>query len=96
MSTTSHGSLPEAKTGVIKQIDVAAGNNKGLRIYLKDVPFVCGSSESYAYLNETASNYQTYLSVLLAAKMSKTPIRIYPVADSDGNCIINYLILLEN
>lgn len=95
LSTPSHAELYSSKTGLIKQIDVAAGNNRGFRVFLKDTPFECGSGQTYAYLNESASNYNTYVSVILAAKMSKTPIRIYNVAGSDNNCLITYLIMLD-
>ena len=86
----------EAKTGYIEQIDVAAGNNLGFRVLLKGVDFECGNKDTrQAYLNDTDSNYETFTSVLLAAKMSKTKVRIYTVAGVSQNCRIHYVIMLD-
>jgi len=53
--------------GKIKQIDVNSGENFGLSVYLKNTPKMCGSEHTSAYLNESESNYNTYLQVLLMA-----------------------------
>ncbi|XOV77760.1 MAG: hypothetical protein ACFHVJ_12475 [Aestuariibacter sp.] len=91
----STGAPYDPKTGYIQQIDVSAGENMGFRVLLKDVDFECGSGSRQAYINESYSNYDTFTSVLLAAKMSKTKVRIYNAEGTSQHCKIIYVILLD-
>ena len=90
-----HSELYSPKTGLIRQIDVSVSDNRNFRVFLKDVPFECGSGETYAYIDNTANNFDTFLSVILAAKMANKPIRLYNQAGIQNNCVITYLILPE-
>ena len=89
------GALYDQKTGYISQLDVSTANNLAFRVYLKEVPFECGSGSSFAYINESDSNYQTFVSVLLAARMSKSKVRIYTREGANQNCLIHYVIVLD-
>lgn len=95
LSFSSAGAAYDPKTGYIQQIDVSAGNNLGFRVLLKDADFECGNGSRQAYLNDTDSNYDTFTSVLLAARMGKVKVRIYNVEGVSQNCRINYVILLD-
>ena len=95
LSFFSSGATYDPKTGYIQQIDVTSGNNLGFRILLKGVDFECGNGSRQAYLNESDSNYQTFVSVLLAARMAKAKVRIYNAEGASQNCKITYVILLD-
>jgi hypothetical protein len=70
-------SFDAATTGNIYRIEVTDGNNYGLRVALKNLPKLCGNDHNWAYLNDTDSNYKTYVSILLAAKMADKPVTIF-------------------
>ena len=81
-------------TGHIRTIDVTSGNNYGFRVSLEGVPALCGNSHTWAFLNDTDSNYQTYISVLLAAKAAKMTVTLFTTrvnAAPDGYCKIGYI-----
>lgn len=69
------------KTGRVTQLDVTGGNNFGVRIIIEGVDEMCGpGSANFAYLNDTASNYQIYVSALLAARSTGARVTIYTTA----------------
>jgi hypothetical protein len=79
--------------GFISAIDVTGGNNYSLRVSLKDGQKICGE-HTWAYLNESDDNYQSYLSVILAAKMADKKITLYvnkEAASGNGYCHIGYI-----
>lgn len=83
-------------TGKIQNIDVTGGQNYGFRISLVNTPPLCGSGHAWAYLNDTDSNYETFVSVLLAAKLSDRSVTIYTNKETiSGNnyCKIGYIVL---
>jgi len=80
-------------SGKIHTVDVTGGNNHGFRISLDGgtVKF-CGNDYNWAYLNETDSNYQAYVAVLLAAKMAEKIVTIYTNKAGDNEyCHIGYI-----
>jgi len=83
-------------TGEINRIDVTSGNNYGFRVTLNNSPKLCGNEHSWAYLNESDSNYKTYVSVLLAAKMGGVPVHLYVNKETTSGhdfCHIGYIVL---
>lgn len=66
-----------AKTGKIQSIEVTNGGNLGFRVHLVGAPAMCGGEVAWAYLNENESNYNTYVSALLAAYMADKTVVIY-------------------
>lgn len=81
-------------SGNIASIDVTAGNNYGFRVALEGAPALCGNSHTWAFLNESDSNYQTFVSVLLAAKAAKQNVTLYAnrtAGDPIGYCHILYI-----
>jgi len=83
-------------TGEIKTIEVTAGENYGFRVILTGNPQLCGNSHTWAYIKESDSNYQTYVSVLLAAKMGNKKVQLLTTKEtSSGNeyCHIGYMRL---
>jgi hypothetical protein len=98
LATMSNLSFAWAGTvsGTVQMIDVAPGENYGFRVYIKDLPAMCGNSNNWAYINESDSNYKTYVSVILAAKMAGTPVVIFSEKETtSGNnyCHIGYISL---
>lgn len=80
--------------GKINTIDVTGGTNYGFRVSLEGGPALCGNAHTWAFLNETDSNYQTYVSVLLAAKAAKMTVRLYTTrvgSNANGFCQIGYI-----
>ncbi len=82
------------KTGKVGSVDVTGGTNYGFRVVLEGAPKLCGNGHGWAYINEPDSNYQTYVSVLLAAKMAGSTVTIYANQErnsGNGYCHIGYI-----
>ncbi|MDR6985121.1 hypothetical protein J2X32_003778 [Rheinheimera pacifica] len=77
--------------GKIQDIEVTGGGNYGFRVTLEGSPSMCGNANAWAFLNDTDSNYQTYVSVLLAAKAAKMSVTIFSVRRVDGYCHIGHI-----
>lgn len=83
--------------GEVSQIHVTGGNNYGFRIYLEGKPAMCGNEHSWAYINESQSNYHVYVSVLTAAKAAGQTVKVYANRKdgaADGYCRIGYVVVL--
>jgi hypothetical protein len=83
-------------TGKITTVDVAGGANYAFRVTLEGAPTLCNSNHTWAYINTSNSNYQTYVAVLLAAKMSGSTVTIYSnqeQSSGNGYCRIGYISL---
>ncbi len=92
LSCISAQSWASETTGLIERIDVKPANNYGFKVYLTGLPALCGNALSWAYLSEGESNYSTYVSVILAAKMAALPITV--IADEvSGYCHISQITL---
>ena len=81
-------------SGKVEVIDITAESNLGFRVTLiaSNNEFVTQcNSLTWAYLNKSSSNYQAYVSVLLAAKMAQTATTIYTTEDANGFCHIGYI-----
>jgi len=81
-------------SGKISIVDVTGGQNYGFRVSLKNSPKLCGNSYSWAYINQSDSNYQTYVSVLLAAKAMQSTVTIYTTrkgGEANGYCKMGYI-----
>lgn len=83
--------------GIVKSIDVTDNNNYDFRVTLQDSSGVskksCSQTVTWSYINESDSNYSTYVSLLLAAKMAKNDVTIFTTKDSKGYCKIGYVVL---
>lgn len=81
-------------TGNIASIDVTGGNNYGFRVALEGTPALCGNAHTWAFVNESDSNYQTFVAVLLAAKAAKQNVTLFTNKtgnEPDGYCHIGYI-----
>jgi hypothetical protein len=76
--------------GAIAGIDVAAGDNYGFRISLVGLPLLCTGGLSWAYLNDTDSNYKVYVATLLAAKTAGSRVFLWSTTVG-GYCHIGYI-----
>jgi hypothetical protein len=84
-------------TGKVSQIHVTGGNNYGFRITIEGQNSLCGNDNDWAYVNESDSNYKTYVSVLTAAKAAGQTVRILTTrqnGDANGYCHIGYVFIL--
>lgn len=83
-------------SGQINQIDVTAAEGQALRVYIAGVSSMCGNSVSWAYLNESDSNYKVYVAAALAAKAAGDPVIIYTTRDAAGYCKLGYFVVRSN
>lgn len=82
-----------AVNGKVIAVDVTGGSNYGFRIHLKGAPRLCGNDHTWAFINENDSNYNTYVSALLAAKAAQFNVTVYTnrVGGENGYCKIGYI-----
>lgn len=79
--------------GNITQVDVSGASNYAFRVQLGGQK-MCGNSHSWAYINKANDNYEVYVSALLSAKHSGTPVIIYSNKNgTQGYCKIGYVVL---
>lgn len=89
---SSFASWDGTERGEIGTIQVTAGHNFAFRVSFKDPINMCGEgSDDWAFLNEDDSNYQAYISAMLAARFSQTPVRIYTKVSTSGHCRIGHI-----
>lgn len=81
-----------AYSGKVTRIDITSATNYGLRVWLADVPSMCNGGQNWAFLNETDSNYKTYLAAILLAKAQGSSLTVYSTQEG-GFCRIGYLSL---
>ena len=96
LSSTASANWDGVTNGKINGIDVTTGQNYGFRVSLVGAPKLCGSNHGWAYLNQNDSNYQTYVAVLLAAKMADKAVTIFANRESTSGsnyCKIGYVAL---
>ena len=79
-----------AVEGVVSTMSVTGGSNYGLRIYLSGIPALCNGGPSWAFLNDTDSNYKTYAAALMLAKAQGNRVMVY--SNLEGSyCHIGYI-----
>ena|SRR5215469_9798521 len=78
-------------TGSVTRIDVTADGNYGVRVYLGNQVMCGAGTPQWAYLNDSDSNFNVYVSALLAAKADGDTVILYTDIDSSGNCHIGYI-----
>lgn len=83
-------------SGQISQIDVTAAEGQALRVYIDGVSSICGNSISWAYLNESDSNYKVYVAAALAAKAAGDLVTMYTTRDAAGYCKLGYFVVRSN
>lgn len=64
------------KSGKISGLDVTQAQNYGFRVYMDGTP-MCGTTESWAYINKDWDNYQAMVSLLTSAYLSGKTVAIY-------------------
>lgn len=80
------------KSGIIESIDVTGANNYAFRVVLEGAPAMCNGGDKWAFINESDSNYQVYVSVLLAAMAAGYKVTIYSnTVSGTPRCRIGYV-----
>ena len=79
--------------GTVSQVDVTDSGNFGLRVYLSSGVTMCGTSNYWAYLNSTDSNYNTYVAAIVMAKATGAQLTLF-TTQVNGYCHIGYLTLV--
>lgn len=78
-----------AVSGKIVGVDVTAGENYDLRVYL-DSGALCGNANTWAYVNRSNPNYEAYVSMVTYAFASGKNVTVYSTRDVNGYCQIGY------
>ena len=82
------------ESGKVAVLQVTHESNFAFRVTLDTLKPMCGSdTHTWAYLNKSDSNYETYVSALLAAKFAQTPVTVHTNKDASGYCKIGYIAL---
>jgi len=76
--------------GTIATMDVTAGSNYALRVSLTGGATMCTGGPSWAYLNDTDSNYKVYAAALMLAKAQGTRVTVYSLLEN-GYCHIVFI-----
>ncbi|MEX0336619.1 hypothetical protein [Vibrio tubiashii] len=81
--------------GKVGQIHVTGEENYGFRVTLTSGVTLCGNQHTWAYLNKSHSNYDSYVSAFLSAKFAGAHVTIYTNKDggSQGYCRIGYIVV---
>ena len=79
-----------AVVGTIAQIDVTGGSNYGFRIVLNGISTMCNGGASWAFLNDTDSNYKAYVAALMMAKAQGSKVLVYTTLEG-AYCHIGYI-----
>lgn len=92
MSTTPLFAWDGAVTGKVGVMQVTHGENYGFRVHLTSGQQLCGNAHNWAYVNNSDSNYNTYVGVLLTAKTAQHTVTIYSnQKGSNGYCHIGHV-----
>lgn len=82
------------RNGEVGRIQITAANNYGFRVSLVGLPELCGSDTAdWAYVPHDDTNYQSYLSTLLAAKFAKTEVYLFTTKDANSYCKIGHIYI---
>ena len=84
-------------SGKISSLQVTGDHNMGFRVSMNDlngnVLKLCGDNHNFAYLKRSDSNFDVYVSLLMAAKFSQANVTIYSNYDetSTNYCRIGHV-----
>ena len=79
-----------AVSGKIAALDTTGGSNFGFRIYFTAGQVMCAGGPTWAYLNDTDSNYKVYVAQLMMAKLASNQLTVY-TTNVGGYCQIGYI-----
>ena len=82
--------------GEINVLEITHEENYGFRVHLKGAPKLCENVHSWAYLNGSHSNYEVFVSALLAAKAAGQTITLYTRrkdGQDTGFCVLHHLAI---
>lgn len=80
------------KSGKLTRVDVVTnGDNFGFRVYQDGSP-MCGTSESWGFVNKGDSNYDAMVALLMSAYMNGKSVTV--LSTKEGSyCHIGYVVL---
>jgi hypothetical protein len=93
LTATTAPAWDGAATGRIYQIDVTGGDNCGFRVILEGAPALCSNGLNWAYLNDSDSNYKTYVTALMTANALGQTVTLYNTIAPNGYCHIGYIAI---
>ena len=79
-----------APVGVPGNVDVTFGTSYGYRVFFSPQVTMCTGGSTWAYLNNSDSNYATYVSVIQQSKVLGTTVQVYSL-NVGVYCHIGYI-----
>lgn len=80
------------KSGKVTRVDVVTnGDNFGFRVYQDESP-MCGTSESWGFVNKGDSNYDAMVALLMSAYMNGKSVTLLSTKEG-AYCHIGYAVL---
>lgn len=64
------------KSGKISGLDVTTAQNYAFRVYMDGTP-MCGTTETWAYINKSWDNYEAMVSLLTSAYLSGKTVVVH-------------------
>jgi hypothetical protein len=92
LSSTAANAWDGVMSSQIASFEVTTGSNFGLRVILAGTPTMCAGGPNWAYLNDTDSNYKTYIAMFMLAKAQGSSVTVFTTL-SGGYCHIGYIAI---
>jgi len=77
---------PVKVEGKVAELQGVPDREASFRVILTNAPPLCGTSFTYAYINEKDDNYNSMVELLLLAKSTKAPVMLVSQKDNQGHC----------
>lgn len=77
MATMTASAWDGAVGGKVVAFEITHGANYGFRVYLNAGVAMCPGGPTWAFLNETDSNYKVYVANLMLAKAQGSQVTVY-------------------
>ena len=81
-----------AVSGNIYAVEVTVGHVYGFRVFVSGATTMCTGGSNWAYLNESDSNYKTYVAAILAAKAQGSTVTLYSNLEN-SHCHIGHITI---
>lgn len=90
VTTMTASAWDGAVGGRVVSFEVTHGTNYAFRIYLEGGAAMCSGGATWAFVNESDSNYKVYVATLMLAKAQGSQVTVY--SDREGAyCRIGHL-----
>jgi hypothetical protein len=78
-------------TGKVDTISVSNDVSYTFRVSLLPQSPLCGTTNTFAYLNDGETGYKTFVGTLMLAKALGSSVTLYTTRDASGYCHLGYV-----